>query len=97
MKGALGTACAGLFIGAAIAYSGWQFSQSFIAARTVDRIVAVKGLAEREVIADTAIWPLRFTTTDDDLSQALRKIAMDEGTVRKFLTDGGISADGISV
>ena len=97
MRGAVGIGFAGLVIAASIAYSGWQFSKSFVEARTVDRIVAVKGLAEREVMADTAIWPLRFTTTDDDLTAALRKVANDEQTVRGFLADGGIQSEAVSV
>jgi uncharacterized protein len=56
------------------------------------RLSAVAG-----ALIDTAIWPLRFTTTDDDLTNALRRIAADEQTVRRFLADGGIQANAVSV
>ena len=78
-------------------FGALEFSRAYVDARTVDRSVTVKGLAERDVVADTAIWPLRFTATDDDLTKALSKLSTDEQTVRRFLTEGGIAADAISV
>ncbi len=97
MRLAIGIAIAGLLIAASVAFSALEFSRAFIEARTVDRTVTVKGLAERNVMADTAIWPLRFTATDDDLAKALAKLAADERVVRNFLAGGGIEARSISV
>lgn len=97
MKGAIGLIVAGALVAGAIAFGAWEFSRSFVAARTVDRIVTVKGLAEREVTADTALWPLKFTATSDDLSQALTKIAAAEAAVLEFVTGGGIAKDAVSV
>ena len=97
MRTAIGIAVAGLLIAASITFGALEFSRAYVDARTVDRSVTVKGLAERDVVADTAIWPLRFTATDDDLTKALSKLSTDEQTVRRFLTEGGIAADAISV
>ena len=97
MRTALGIALAGLLISASIVFAAWQFSSAYVTARTVDRVVTVKGLAERDVTADTALWPLRFSTTDDDLSKALAKIASDAETVEQFLADGGLAKDAVSV
>ena len=38
--------------------------------RLADRYVTVKGVAERDVAADVGIWPLRFTSADNDLDRA---------------------------
>lgn len=97
MRLAIGIVVAGLLIAGGIGFAAQEFSRAYVQARTVDRAVTVKGLAEREVVADTAIWPLRFTATDDDLAKALSKIASDERRVRGFLTEGGLAADEISV
>ena len=97
MRSAIGFAVGGLFIAAALAFAAVEFSRAFVAARTADRVVTVKGLAERDVKADLALWPLQYTTTNDDLSAALAKIAADEAAVRAFVGDGGIAADAISV
>ena len=39
-----------------------------------DRIVSVRGLAEREVQADHVIWPLVYETTSDNLQEAMSDI-----------------------
>jgi len=97
MRTAIGLALAGLFVATGVVYAAFEFSHAYVAARTVVREVTVKGLAERDVKADLVLWPLKFTTTDDDLSIALRKIDSDEQQVRGFLTGGGLDAGAISV
>lgn len=97
MRYTVGLALAGLFVAAGIVYAALEFSRAFVEARTVVREVTVKGLAERDVKADLVLWPLKFTTTDDDLSVALRKIDSDEQQVRAFLTGGGLPDSATSV
>ncbi len=97
MRNVVGLIIAGLLIAAGIAFAAIEFSQAYVNARTVVREVTVKGLAERDVKADLVLWPLAFTTTDDDLTVALKKIDTDEQRVRAFLTGGGIAENGISV
>jgi hypothetical protein len=78
---ALGLALAGLFIG-----------RGFVRSRTVDRFVTVKGLAEREVLADIALWPLRCVATSDNLGQAQSQIQRSQETILAFLERHGIPA-----
>ena len=66
-------------------------------ARTGDRAVTVRGLSEREVKADLAVLPLRFTATGDELSQAQGKIDADTAVVRRFLTDQGYAPAEITI
>lgn len=58
-------------------------------ARVGDRTVQVRGLAEREVKADVAVLPLRFTRTGDDLGAVQADLDRDQATVRRFLASQG--------
>lgn len=97
MRYSAGIVVAGLLLAAALVFAAVEFSSAFVAARTADRIVTVKGLAEQDVKADLALWPLQYTTTNDDLTAALAKIAADERAVRAFVAAGGIGEDAVSV
>ena len=70
---------------------GWGFARG----RTSDRYVTVKGISEREVKADLALWPLRLVAADDDLSKAHQQIAASGEKVRAFLARQGIDAKSI--
>jgi hypothetical protein len=60
--------------------------------RTGDRTVTVRGVSEREARADLAIWPLRLSATDDDLSAASAALAGSAARVRAFLDAQGLRA-----
>jgi hypothetical protein len=83
---ALGLAASGLFIGHGIA-SG----------RATDRYVEVKGLAEREVTADLALWPLRYVSTGDDLGAAQAQITRSTRQVFAFLSRHGIDTASVQL
>ncbi len=57
-----------------------------------DRIVSVRGLAEREVKADLAAWPFLLSATDNDLASAQVELERQEGALRQFLTAQGLDA-----
>ena len=62
------------------------------AARTwqaANRSVTVKGLAERDVPANLALWPLHFSTSGDSLGAAQRQIDAQAQAVRQFLHAAG--------
>ncbi len=80
-----------LLIAAGLAAAGWFIGSGFVDARTGDRYVTVKGIAERAVQADLALWLLRFVATGNDLSAAQTKISRDAGVVTRFLKDAGVA------
>ena len=65
--------------------------------RTGDRYVSVKGLAEVEVKADLAAWPIQFRTSDSNLNDAKTKLEAHEQVVREFLINNNIAPDSIEV
>lgn len=89
MPSAVFTFLAALLLAAGIAVAGWFVGDGFLEGRKGDRFVTVKGLAEREVKADLAVWPLRFVATGNDLAAVQRKIQNDAAQMRDFLAASG--------
>jgi hypothetical protein len=81
---------AAFLLAAGLALGGWFVGTGFVESRLGVRLVTVKGLAEREVRADLAIWALRFVATGNELGAVREKIAADEAAVRKFVDEGGL-------
>ena len=80
---------AAALVGAGLAACGGLIAYGLIDARTGDRIVTVRGLAERDAKADLAILPLRFTQSGDDLAAVQIAIDGDIAKVRGFLAAQG--------
>lgn len=76
---------------------GALIGQGVVNARVGDRAVTVRGVAERNVKADLAILPLRFTASGDVLSEVQGRIDGDLAIVRQFLTAQGYPADAVSL
>lgn len=81
-----------VILAAGIAAAGWLIGNGFGNIRTAERYVTVKGVSEREAMADVAIWPLRIVATGDDLSQTQARIERDRKTILEFLEENGIPA-----
>lgn len=71
---AAGLALGGLFVGS-----------GFSRMRTNDRYVTVKGISERQVKANLAIWPLHLVAADNDLSKAHAQIESSVARIKTFL------------
>ncbi len=80
-----------------IAVAGWFVGYGFRVGRATDRFVTVKGVAERNVQADVALWPLRFVATNDDLSRAQADIKRSEKEIVAFLDRHGIDPGAVQV
>ena len=63
-KGAAGILALGIFFGAAAL--GGLGGNALIEAKQWERSVVVKGLSEREYVADKVIWPLQFVEAGND-------------------------------
>jgi hypothetical protein len=87
----------GLLVAIGLAVAGYLIGQGFVHARVLDRSVEVKGLAEREVPADTAIWPVQIVAAGDDLQALLVQIEGQSGRVVGFLADLGFTPGDVSV
>lgn len=61
-----------------------------------ERVVSVRGLAEREVAADYVIWPIAFKEVENDLSVLYENVQNKTAQLEKFLQDNGVQKDEIS-
>jgi uncharacterized protein len=86
-----------LILAVGIAGAGWFIGHGFTKARSADRFVTVKGVAEREVQANIALWPLRFVATSDNLSEAQNKIKKSSAAVFQFLRHAGIDSSATEI
>lgn len=80
---------AAALLAAGLAAGGWLAGRGLMAARSEDRFVTVKGVAEREVQADLALWPMQFVVADDDLGRAQSRMATSTTRVQEFLRKSG--------
>ena len=62
-----------------------------------DRSVVVKGLSEREVVADQVIWPLAYRLAGNDLKSLYTEIERSNAVIVDFLTSNGIPQEEITV
>ena len=86
-----------IIIAVGIATGGWFIGNGFIKGRAADRFVTVKGVSEREVKADIALWPLSFVSTDDDLNRARIQIKHSYEQVLAFLKKHAIELSAAEV
>jgi len=81
-----------LILASGIALAGLLAGNGVSRIRTADRFVTVKGVAEREVKADLALWPIQFAVTDDNISVAQNRINQNVSKVVSFLSENGIDS-----
>jgi hypothetical protein len=80
-----------------VALAGYFVGNMHVKARKFNRFVQVKGLAEREVKADLAVWPIQISLTGNDLGMLERQIDGQKQTVMAFFRNQGFNEEELSV
>lgn len=91
------TALSGLFIGLGILGAGLLLNHAIVHFKSSERVVEVKGLAEREVNADRVIWPIVYKEIGDDLQVLYQKINTKNKTILDYLQSRGIGTEEITI
>ncbi|GAA5520946.1 SIMPL domain-containing protein [Aliifodinibius salicampi] len=86
-----------LLVAVGIALAGWFIGDGFIEARSGDRYVTVKGVSERDVMADMALWPIRYVAAGNNLNTVQQKIRQDQNRIQTFLEAHGIAEEAIEL
>jgi hypothetical protein len=79
-----------LILALGIVLGGWLAGRGIAQVRASDRYVTVKGVSERPIRADLAIWPLSIVVADNDLSRAQAQVASNVRKILQFLDRHGI-------
>ena len=85
-----GRAVLGALIAFGLIVGGWALGAQIKATRLGDRYVTVKGLVERTVKSDLAVWPITYKETGDELSGVSAKTEADKKIVLDFLAAQGV-------
>jgi hypothetical protein len=88
---------AALLLAAGLVAGGIAIGQGLQRFRTADRVVTVKGLAEKDVPSDFAVWPLGLRRAGTDFNAVQRQLAADRDRVVEFLKAQGFTAQEVEV
>lgn len=88
---------AAFILGGGFALSGFFVADGLTAARQYARYIQVKGLAERIVKSDEAIWTLNIKLANNELSALYQTIAEAQNKTRQFLLKQGFNDTEISM
>ena len=76
---------------------GLLVGRGFTESRLGDRFATVKGVAERDVEADLAVWTIQFSAGGNNLAEVQRTVVRNLQLTMDFLEDHGISSDLVQV
>jgi hypothetical protein len=86
----------GLLIGAGAAAGGFFIGSGFDQARA-ERYVTVKGLVERDVTADLALWTISYTASGANLNSTNTQLQQDQKIVAAFAQAHGFDPSEIEI
>lgn len=76
---------------------GFFISKGLTRIANQEQYVTVKGLAEREVLANKVVWPLPYKCVSNDMQKLYGDIEKNKNIVLSYLKDGGITDSEIVV
>ena len=82
---------------AGLALLGFFVSKGLTSIANQEQYVTVKGLAEREVLANKVVWPLPYKCVSNDMQKLYDEIEMNRDIILSFLKEGGITGDEIVI
>jgi len=96
-KSSGGTAPLGVLLAIGLILGGWVLGSQIKATRLGDRYVTVRGLVERQVKSDLAIWTISYKEAGDDLHAVYDKTEADKKAILQFLAQQGIQPSEIEL
>lgn len=88
---------AALILAIGLTGAGYFIGQTLVSAKKLDRTVVVKGLAEREVPADLAIWPMQLTLSSNELNEVQQQLETQTATIVGFFEKNGFTGESLTI
>ncbi len=85
----------GVVVAIGITLCGYLIGRSMERFKSYDRTVVVKGIAEKEVMADLAVWNISFSVTGPMIDSLEKQMEHQRKLVNAFLRAQGFQADHI--
>lgn len=82
-----------IFLGLSLIISGYFIGNMHKTGKEYDRFVQVKGLSEKEVEADLAVWPINAVLVGNDLTELKNRIQNQNRQVYDFFLEQGFTED----
>ena len=76
---------------------GFLLGRAALEFKALDRSVSVKGLSEREMPAETSIWPIRFQDAANELPALFDSIQGKNQRIVEFLESHGLKREEITI
>lgn len=86
----------GVFLLLGLGLFAYLLGHAGLRMKALDRIVSVKGLSEREVEADVAVWSIRFQDTGNDLPTLFDSLQAKNGLIAAFLARHGLKSEDVT-
>jgi hypothetical protein len=87
----------GILVCIGLALLGYFIASGIVKLKALERTITVKGLSEREVPANIAIWPIKFSEADNDLNKLFSTIQQKDSIIVEFLKKHGFQDKDISI
>jgi len=96
MQNSKGSFILGIALVASMFVLGYILGGSIVKFKTLERTVTVKGLSEREVMADTVLWPIVYIEVENELPLLYAKLEKNKQMIMEFLKEKGFKETEIS-
>ena len=87
----------GLFIMIGLIFLGVFIKSAVTSLKSYDRVVSVKGLAEKEVPANRVIWPVVYKEIGNDLMTLYKSISDKNSIIIEYLKSKGLDEKEITI
>lgn len=96
LRGNAGLIATALIAAGGLALGGFLLGDGLPRAKRSERAVTVRGVAERDVRADLAVWSLSFAGNAPDLASAQAQADANANAIRGFFREQGFPADALT-